>query len=162
MKFYAKPYNGDVSGFYFETYDEFEEKKYNSSVEEFIIETIEGSCEELELINAIGVDQNNLKTTFDLIENVDESEWPKLFLLLDNNILLYPEDAKDKMDYVCLYRGNLHDAAKEFFRCMYDVPNEIQNYIDFDKFAKDLKCEGMFLEFEFGGCTYTCTNVNDL
>jgi len=168
MKFYANPYNGDVTGFYFETYDEFEEgveeleKEYKLPVEEFSIEIIDGNREEIELVQTIGVDQSNLGSVLDVIETMDENDWPKLFFLLDNNITLSLEDAKDKVDDVCLHRGNLYDAACQLFDDCYAVPPEIRNYIDYDKFAEEIEHDGTMLEFEFGGDTYTCTNVNEL
>lgn len=168
MKFYANPYNGDVNGFYFETYDEFEEgvkeleKEYGFPVEEFTIEVVDGNREEIELVQMIGVDQSNLGSVLDVIENVDENDWPRLFFLLDNNITLSLEDAKDKVDDVCLHQGTLHDAACELFDNCFNIPPEIRNYIDYDKFAEEIESEGSMVEFEFGGDTYTCTNVNDL
>jgi hypothetical protein len=72
------------------------------------------------------------------------------------------EDAKDKVDDVCIHQGYLYDAACELFNDCYAVPPEIRNYIDYDKFAEEIESDGTMLEFEFGGDTYTCTNVNDL
>lgn len=168
MKFYANPYNGDVSGFYFETYDEFEEgveeleKEYKLPIEEFSIEIVDGNRKEVELVQTIGVNQSNLGSVLDVIESMDENDWPKLFFLLDNNITFSLEDAKDKVDDVCLHRGNLYDAACQLFDDCYDVPPEIRNYINYEKFAEEIEQDGAMLEFEFGGYTYTCTNVNDL
>lgn len=165
MQFYANPCNGNVNGFYFETYDEFEKgvkKLEKKCIEEFSIEIIDGSCEEIQLVETLGLDQNTLESVLDVIENGDENDWPKLFFLLDNNITSSLEDAKDKVNDVSLHQGTLHAAACELFDDCYTVPPEIRNYIDYDKFAEDIELEGGMVEFEFGGDTYTCTNVNDL
>jgi hypothetical protein len=168
MKFYANPYNGDVTGFYFETYDEFEEgveeleKEYKFPVEEFSIEIIDGNREEIELLQTIGVDQGNLQDVLDVIENMDESDWPKLFFLLDNNVSISLKDAINKVDDVYLHRGSLFDAAYDYFNEMYEVPSSIRNYIDYEKVAEEFDHDGAMVEFEFGGDTYTCVNVNDL
>ncbi len=168
MKFYANPYNGDVTGFYFETYDEFEEgveeleKEYKFPVEEFTIEIIDGNREEIELVQTIGVNQGNLQDVLDVIENMDESDWPKLFFLLDNNVSISLKDAINKVDDVYLHRGSLFDAAYDYFNEVYCVPSSIRNYIDYEKFAEEFELDGAMVEFEFGGDTYTCVNVNDL
>ncbi len=145
MKFYANPYNADVTGFYFETYDEFEEgveeleKEYKFPVEEFSIEIIDGNREEIELVQTIGVNQGNLQDVLDVIENMDESDWD-----------------------VYLHRGTLFDAAYDMFNEIYDVSSSIRNYIDYEKIAEEFEHDGAMVEFEFGGDTYTCINVNDL
>ena len=168
MKLYANPYNGDVTGFYFETYDEFEEgvqeleKEYKLPVEEFSIEVVDGNRAEIELVQTIGVDQSNLAAVLDVIENVDENDWPKLFFLLDNNITISLEDAKNKVDDVCLSRGTLLDAAYDIFNDCFCIPQAAQNYIDYEKYAEELEHDGDLVEFEFGGDTYTCTNVQAL
>lgn len=168
MKFYANPYNIGANGFYFESNDEFLEKAaalrddFGSPVEEFMIDVIDGTQEELELVNAIGVDQCNIKEVIEYIDTSDESEWPALFFLIDNNIVNSFEDAKDKIDEVCVTESRLIDAASELFdECYGDsIPDNIKCYIDYEAFARDCEIGGDMREFEFGGKTYTCTNPN--
>lgn len=172
MKFYANPYNIGVTGFYFESNDEFLEKAaalrddFGSPVEEFMIDVIDGTQEELELVNAIGVDQCNIKEVIEYIDTSDESEWPALFFLLDHNIVQSFEDANDKMRDVCVVESSLIDAASELFDECYlsEIPKQsrgfIERYIDYGAFARDCEIGGDMREFEFGGKTYTCTNPN--
>lgn len=168
MKFYANPYNRNVCGFYFETFDEFEEgveelkKECGFPIEEFTIEIIDGSRDEIELAQCIDIKQSNLESVLDVIENLNENDWPRLFFLLDYNITPSLEDAKDKLKDVCISRCNLQSAAEELFNDCYVVPPEIRHYIDYEKFAFDLEQDGRMVEFEFAGNTYTCTNVNEL
>jgi hypothetical protein len=42
------------------------------------------------------------------------------------------------------------------------VPESIQLYIDYDKFARDCQYSGDLAEFEYSGITYTCTNTGSL
>jgi hypothetical protein len=168
MKFYANPYNIGANGFYFESNDEFLEKSEalrddcGNAVEEFEINVIDGTQEELELVNAIGINQCNLREAIEYINTSDECEWPALFFLMDNNIVKSFEDAKDKIDEVCITESSLLDAATELFdECYgYLIPDNIKYYIDYDKFARDCELGGDMVEFEFGGKTYTCTNAN--
>jgi len=166
MQFYANPYNTDVNGFCFETYDEFEEgvekleKEYGFPVEEFSIDTVDGTREELLLVEAMDVDQGNLKRVLDVIENMDESYWPKLYFLLYNFTTLSLKDAVNKINDVCIHQETLHDAAEELFDDIFIIPNEIRDYIDYEKFAQVIESEGSMVEFEFADNTYTCTNIN--
>jgi hypothetical protein len=159
MKFYANPYNFVATGFYFESNDEFLEKSAalrdncDNVVEEFMIEVIDGTKEQIDLVNAIGIDQGNMEKVIEYIESSDENEWPAMFFLLDNNIVDKLDDAKDKADDVCITESRLIDAASKLFD---------KRYVDYEKFARDCMIGGDMTEFEFGGKTYTCTNANGL
>jgi antirestriction protein len=89
-----------------------------------------------------------------------------MFFLMDNNIVKSFEDAKDKIDEVCITESSLLDAATELFDECYltEIPKEsrdfIGRYIDYEAFARDCEIGGDMREFEFGGKTYTCTNAN--
>lgn len=84
---YANPYNIDVAGFYFNDADEFIEKstnltdRYGNLVEEFEIGFIDGDA--AALFNACGINQANLMTWFDDIENLDDHEKINLYYLLN-------------------------------------------------------------------------------
>lgn len=173
MKFYANPYNTDATGFYFETYEEFTEKmeeakdSFGNQVEEFMIDVIDGSREELQLVEAIGISQGNIEEVIEFIDTSDENEWPTVFFLLDNNICDNLEDAKNNVNDYSVVKENLLDAATEIFDECYlcvGIPeehrNSIQQYINYESFANDCKVGGDLVEFEFGGETYTCTNAN--
>jgi len=170
MKFYANPYNIGATGFYFESNDEFLEKAESlrdncgNVVEEFMIDVIDGRKKELELVNAIGIDQGNMAEVIEYIESSDENEWPALFFLMDNHHVQSFEDAKDKVNDVCITESRLIDAASELFdECYgYSIPDNVKCYIDYEAFARDCEIGGDMTEFEFGGKTYTCTNANGL
>lgn len=168
MKFYANPYNIGATGFYFKSNDELLKKSAalrdncGNSVEEFEIDVIDGMKEELELVNAIGVNQCNIAEVIEYIESSDENDWPAIFFLLDNNIVHNLDDAKDLIDDVCITESSLIDAATELFDECYghSIPDNIKRYIDYKVFARDCEICGDMIEFEFGGKTYTCTNAN--
>lgn len=172
MKFYANPYNTDATGFYFETYEEFTEKmeeakdSFGNPVEEFMIDVIDGAREELQLVEAIGVSQGNIEEVIEFIDTSDDNEWPTVFFLLDNNICYDLDDAKRKSRDYSVSKWSLLDAATELFNGCYlclipkDSRRFIEQYINYDSFANDCEVDGDMVEFEFGGKTYTCTNVN--
>jgi len=166
MKFYANPYNASVSGFYFETYEEFELKlsdlknDFGVPVEEVEIEAIDGTREEMELADVFGIDQANIAEFIAFIETSDEDLWPAIYFILnDNRASSFDEAIRIARDY-SIREGELIDAASEIFDEVYDLPDEVKMYIDYEKYADDLRCGGDMVEFEFGGKTFTCTNAN--
>ena len=169
MQFHTNPYNIGAVGFYFETYAEYVEKSESlrdnigNVVEEFEIDVIDGTQEEVQLATAMGINQGNLEACLDVLDR-DESNWPALFYLLDNGIVNDLAEALDKVDDVCLSPCSLLDAATELFDECYahEIPDLVRNYIDYEAFARDCRLGGDMNEFEFAGTTYTCTNANGI
>ena len=174
MKFYANPYNTDATGFYFETYSEYKENvktakdSFGNPVEEFEFQVIDGSKEECQLVEAIGIYQWNIEEVIDFIDGYgcNECDWPAVFFLLDNKICGNLEDAKNQARNYNVSKENLLDAATKIFDecylCLIPKASRqfIEQYIDYDKFANDCEKNGDMVEFEFGLKTYTCTNAN--
>lgn len=164
---YAQPYNMDAQGFYFHSYEEYETKsenlrdRFGNVVEEFEIQFIDG--DDAELFEACGINQSNLATWFDDIEDKDENEKIALYFLTGE--LGYTLDqAMDKVEDVIIYEGDAKEAAEELFDECYahTIPENLHFYFDMDKFARDLEIGGDFNEFNFNGTTYTCTNASGI
>lgn len=167
MKFYANPYNTDVTGFYFETNEGFLDKSaalkdsFGLPVEEFEIEVVDGTKEEIQIADLIKIHQGNLEEVIDFLDG-DEQNWPAVFYLLDNGCVDDLSEAIRNADELSVHEGTLLDAASEFFDEMYgqDIPEQVKPYIDYEAFARDMRLGGDMSEFEFCGKTYTCTNAN--
>lgn len=164
---YAQPYNMDANGFYFHSYEEYETKsenlrdRFGNVVEEFEIQFIDG--DDAELFEACGINQSNLSTWFDDIEDKDEHEKIALYFLMGT--LGYNLDqAMDKIEDVIIFEGDAKEAAEELFDECYahTIPENLRFYFDMDKFARDLEIGGDFNEFQFNGSTYTCTNASGI
>jgi Antirestriction protein (ArdA) len=163
---HATPYNLDIKGFYFESEDEFITKmegltdKYGIPVEEFEIQFIDGDDDEL--FEAAGITQATLSIWFDDIELLTNYQKLGLFFLLDIGRGL--ECALENYDDASIQEGDLEDAAAQLFDECYahDIPESLRYYIDYEKFAQDVKLGGDMVEFEYNGTTYTCTNANCL
>lgn len=164
---YAQPYNMDAQGFYFHSFEEYETKsenlrdRFGNVVEEFEIQFIDG--DDAALFEACGINQSNLATWFDDIEDKDENEKIALYFLTGE--LGYTLDqAMDKVEDVIIYEGDAKEAAEELFDECYahTIPENLRFYFDMDKFARDLEIGGDFNEFEFNGTTYTCTNASGI
>ena len=164
---YAQPYNMDAQGFYFHSFEQYETKsenlrdRFGNVVEEFEIQFIDG--DDAELFEACGINQSNLVTWFDDIEDKDENEKIALYFLTGE--LGYTLDqAMDKVEDVIIYEGDAKEAAEELFDECYahTIPENLRWYFDMDKFARDLEIGGDFNEFNFNGTTYTCTNASGI
>ena len=166
MKFYANPYSFGVTGFYFDTFEEYETKSaalkdsFGNPVEEFEIDVIDGTAEECELAKAAKVTQGEIAEFIEFIDG-DESQWPAVFYLMDNCEESL-EVALGKSDDYSIVESSLLDAATELFDECYgeSIPEHIKQYIDYESFARDCRLSGDMVEFEFGGKTFTCTNAN--
>lgn len=166
--YFAQPYSLDANGFYFTDMEEYQSKydanrdSFGLPVEEYEIQFIDGGNEEGELFQAAGVDQCTLPRFLEIIDELPGYQQAALFYLLQQGRDL--EDALNNCDEVQISHESLEDAAKSFFDEIYghEIPEHLQSYIDYSAFANDLRCNGDFVEFEFAGETYTCTNANSL
>lgn len=167
-KFFAHPYDQSATGFYFDTFAEYEEKvaalknSYGQPVEEFEIQFIDG--DDSQLFAACGINQSNLEQWFDDVEDLDDHEKVALFYLMDNNVVAGLAEALEKMDDVSIQEGTLKEAAEALFDELYlhEIPKHLHNYIDYAAFANDLQCGGDAVEFDYDGTTYTCTNASSI
>lgn len=166
MMFYVNPYNPSAKGFYFESIEELEVKAktlvddFGIPVEEFEIDFIEGTKEECALSEALGLDAANIAEFIEFIETSDEAEWPTVYFLLTNSRCETLDEARAEAEEFTVREGTLKDASAELFDELYNLPEEVRIYIDYEKFARDCEQGGDMVEFEFAGRTYTCTNAN--
>lgn len=165
--YYAQPYSLDATGFFFTSLEDYKEKAealrdhFGNAVEEFEIMFIDG--DDSQLFSACGINQANMATWFDDVAVLDEKEKAALFYLV--SVVGYSlSDAMDKIDEVCLYEGDLEDAAEELFNECYahTIPENLRFYIDYKAFARDCEMGGDMAEFDYDGTTYTCTNASGI
>ena len=166
--FHAQPYSLDATGFYFDTFEEFEAKcqkardSFGIPVEEFEIQLIEGDSEDAHLFDAAGINQATIEFFIEEIMDLDDYQKPGLCFLLEQGYDL--DDALDKIDDVMIQEGRLEDAAEQLFDEIHldQIPENLRAYIDYKAFARDCEYSGDFREFDFAGTTYTCTNANGI
>ena len=167
--YYAQPNNQANDGFYFDTLAQFTEQseslynargEYNDEQEGFTLEYT-GSDDE-ELFRACEVTTTNLAEWFKVVE-FQEYEKAALFFLCDLAGFTLAE-ALDKIGYVTIFKGGLEYAAVEVFDELQlgSIPSNLLAYINYDEFANDMKCEGSFVQFDFNGHVWTCTNANNI
>lgn len=158
-RYFAQPYDGSKSGFYFSDGEGYETGVAACGAEEFEIQYIDGP--NAELFKACGVNQSNLIEWLEIIETLPDYNRPALFFLCDNHGMSMG-DALASVDDVGWTEATLIDAATELFDEIYlpEVSDSVRPYIDYEAFARDCEIGGDMVEFEFEGRTYTCTNAN--
>ena len=128
------------------------------------IETFQFSSRDDELFNLLKIDQCEIGEYFELLDDVNGSDYARAQCAMLHHSSYNLEGIRAEYENVILYVGDSETIAAEMFWDQYghEVPEHIKCYIDTARFCNDLKCGGEFYEFEFEGCTYTCTNANDI
>jgi hypothetical protein len=172
-QYFANPYDTSTTGFYFTSYEEYEQKAValinpqGAPVEEFMIDYIDGP--DAQLFSACGVDQGSLEQWFDAVVDLHDHEKVALFYLVsvngqdtDEALQVRGGGGVRNIDDVSVMKCDLLEAASTLFDDIYlqDIPEAVRSYIDYEAFARDCQCGGDMYEFEFNGDTWTCTNAN--
>lgn len=113
-----------------------------------------------EILNAAKVPPGQRKRWFRQLADLERWELAAVFYLMyDGHQSL--EAAMDGMEDVQLHEGSLEEAARELFdSCyLYQLPEFVRSYIDYEQFAYDCRIGGDLREFNHGGTVWTCTNV---
>lgn len=160
MELFAQPYDTSANGFSFEDEDEFAEKyQENLPVEEYEISFLDGSDEEAEIFKVAGITAANLAEWFQGMNMVKDHMLPAVYFLLYNNTVSSFADAVDKADELSFRDGDVKEYAEAYIDDL-GGPAELskktlEQYFDYDAFARDLRAGGDVTEFEFAGSTYT-------
>ncbi len=153
--YYAQPYNVDAVGFYFSSMEEYEAKsaghidRFGMPVEEYELQFIDG--DNYRLFNALAISQATLATWFETFADFDpdEDDYLKASYLADNGYSV--SDIPDLLDDVSLYHGRAVDYAEELVTDCYDIPKQLEYYIDYEAIARDMAMNGDFTSMETDG-----------
>ena len=165
--YYAQPYSLDAQGFYFSSFEEYQEKVetlrdcFGNPVEEFEIQFVDGSAEDSALFEAFNINQCNLEAFLEMIEELNDHEKAQVFYLGSNHGISL-EDAFRSHEDVCITEQDANEYGYELFFEIYghDIPESLHSYIDTDAFTHDMELNGELCSFDFGGLNYLCTNAN--
>ena len=163
--FHATPYDISASGFYFETWEEYQEKaakhknEYGWPVEEYEIQFIDGDgCG---LFNALEINQASLKDWFDRWADLDDDTATRVRILLDH-YGMDSDAALEHADDLQLFEGTPVEYAEQLVddTGMLDgAPEELKRYFDYEAFARDLLAGGDIAEIDIAGKRYIATGV---
>ena len=160
LTLYAQPYDLDAQGFYFTSFEDYQAKYnkncnvYGQFVEEYEIQFIDGSVINSALFDAVG--SYNLKAYYKVVNIWDDFEKVDLIISYKDNITSEPfnEDIEpNDLDIEVYYDMTFRELAQEFIDngCLGDIPQHLEQYIDVDKYAYDLRLD--YNEFRLGNTT---------
>ncbi|TNE42953.1 MAG: antirestriction protein ArdA [Sphingomonadales bacterium] len=165
MTLFAQPYDVSATGFYFEDYDEYSSKAaklrndYGDPVEEFELQFIDGEALDCALAKAIGLNQANLHSYLDCVENWDDDQKRRVIIAVGEcGYRFDPEQQPEDYEVDIYPVETLRELAESFVEDgLYgDIPEPLQFYIDYDAIARDLGME--FTETTVAGeaLVYVC------
>lgn len=159
LRLHAQPYDIAATGFYFESYAEYEAKAealrndYGQPVEEFEIQFIDGERIDCDLAQAMGLSQINTKRFFEIAEEWSEDDKLRFILAVGECGYDFDIDCDDpnELDVDIYHLDSLRELAEEFVveGIMGDIPEALIRYFDYDAFARDLAMD--YSEAEIGG-----------
>ena len=164
MQLYANPYDMDATGFYFSTLEEYNAKakvnfnRYGQFVEEYMIDSIDGTLLELELASAIGLAQYNFAAYLEACDEWSDDEITRACVVFSENITnecFTKYDRTDGDDIILHHCESFTELAEQMVDdgCYGDIPDHLAGYIDYQAIGRDLRDNGMS-KVEVGNSTY--------
>ena len=152
--FYANPYGYGYHGFYFDTAEELEEKLETADFEEFEIDCIDFQYPEL--FKALNIDSGNLDEFLTFVGSLDDDE-----IIAAQYLAEYCgyglSDVMDKYRDVYVFCGTPEEYAEEYMAECFDIPENLERYIDYEAFARDCVCGGDWVEYNGYVITNACS-----
>ena len=153
LTFFAQPYDISACGFYFASLDEYNSKyksnvnSYGQPIEEYEIQYINGSKAETELFAITSLEQMHIPQYFKLADQITNDHDIVAFSIAVNDLhkkIDADTNLDDFNDEISIhYADTYKDLAEQFIDegMLGDIPQHLQNYIDADAYANDLKCD---------------------
>lgn len=144
---YAQPYDVTAEGFYFQSSDEYDHKVsglrngLDQPVEEFEIQVIDGRQADMQLAEAIGVNQANFRQFLECVEDRDDHEKTAMIIAVGECGYAFDADTDPgNVDIEIYHVESLREPAEQFVDegLFGEVPEAFRFYINFDAIARDL------------------------
>ena len=158
--YHANPYDQTAFGFYFDDYESYltqaknHKNKYGDPVDEYIIENINGTNDQL--FNALGINQANLEQWFEIFEGLDGNELIQAIYLAEY-LNTDMSEIMDRLDEVGLFEGRAKEYAESYVEdcgLLDEMPENLRYYFDCEAFARDMLLSGDIYEVEIMNSTY--------
>ena len=155
---HAQPYDIDAAGFYFANAKEYAQKagalknRFGDPVEEFEIQFIDGDAIDGALAAAIGLHQANLSDFLTACEIWDDEQKRNVIIAVgESGYDFDPACDPDQFDIDIHEVDTMRDLAEYFVQegLFGEIPESLQNYLDFDAIARDLSMD--YTETEIAG-----------
>jgi antirestriction protein len=144
---YAQPYDISATGFYFDTAAQYHAKAakavndYGQKVEEFEIQFIDGDEIDATLAKAWELNQVNFAKYLTVVEEWEDHSKIRCIIAMENGFDFDVEtDDVDSVDVDIYVVETMRELAEQFVDegLFGEIPETLQNYIDFDAIARDL------------------------
>lgn len=148
--YFAQPYNISAAGFYFSDLADYKAKAcglvddYGFPVEEFEIQYIDGDL--AVLFAACRVSQASLTDWFDLLDELGDDCDRHLIACHLAGLGYSLTEIPDRWDDYSLYHGTAADYAAEIVAECYEVPGNLEAYIDYERLGRDMVLGGDITE----------------
>jgi len=148
---YANPYSLDATGFYFDSFEDYEAKattardRFGNKVEEFEIDYIDG--DNPALFAAVGVNQATLGRWFEQLDDIDDGSDEAIAISYLVEVIGMPlEQALEQYEGVQVWHGTATDYAAEIIEETTEIPQHLGAYIDYEAIARDMALNGEIYE----------------
>ena len=148
--FHAQPYSTEYQGFYFESAEQYNDnmkRLYKLGCEEVEIQFIDGDDHLCQLASSMNISQCDIELWFDTLENMHNYETQQIIFLLGLGYSI--KDALDRYIEVSIFYGTKRDYAIEIIEEIYDIPQNLLFYIDYDAIARDMEINGEITEIDY-------------
>jgi len=166
-QFYAMPYDLDAKDFYFENEKTYLEKRknlknaYGDEVEEFEFQIVDGETIDVQLFEALSVNQSNI---LKFIEQHEQwSDEAKINVIIAVGECGYDfdfeTDSPNDFDIDIYEADNLKDLAYQFVDegLFGEIPDSIICYLDYEVIARDLSFDYSEIKIAGNSIFYRCT-----
>ncbi|MEH6652337.1 MAG: hypothetical protein V7707_20155 [Motiliproteus sp.] len=156
------------AGFYFSTEDDYQSQSADAeqhhSIEEFIIQFIDGSDFACNLASAINLHQGNLASYFELLDDLDDADESQqaAFLYVLNDLGYDTSEALEKYEDVMLSEEEPDAIAQEYAEDCMELTGFALQYFDAASYVRDCFASGDWSTIHNNGTRYTVTNANGL
>ncbi|QQM32362.1 antirestriction protein ArdA [Martelella lutilitoris] len=150
--YFAQPYNIDAVGFYFTDLADYQDKaakavdRFGFPVEEFELQYIDGDY--AELFNALSVSQASLADWFELVDEIDDVDDRYVIACHLAGLGVAVGEIAGQWDDYWLYRDSAADYAAELVADCYELPQQLEYYIDYERMGRDMVLNGDIVEIE--------------
>lgn len=147
---HAQPYDLTATGFYFETFVEYQTKAaalrsdYGDPVEEFEIQFIDGEAIDCDLAKATGLYQSTIAQFFDAVADWGDHEKRAVIIAVGDCGYTFDANTQPSDFDIDIYElDTMRELAEQFVDegLFGDIPEPLQFYIDYDAIAHDLSMD---------------------
>lgn len=167
--FHAQPYDMNANGFYFEDMDEYTEKaqanrnEFGEPVEEYELQFIDGSDLEAELFkdaNHYHEIKERLEWLADVVPS-DRAIAAAIYLTKQYGFGKVKDYIEDDLEGIIIDEHDGWQSEEQsdehmgyYYAEALDIPDQIQNYFDYEAYGRDHRLNGCFDVELIGGTTY--------